>query len=155
MSLRVEDQTASAWRFGLEANSPLKACFAGPEPGHRMVSIKTGSTGIPFVERCERCGWIDPVALDHHVDNAIKINATARAQRIAVAAETEPFRFVQAPGQDLDTDEIILQSLGAAHLLGVMQGPVNASDGRRMTHIFKSTKLEIERKIRMASERKS
>ena len=144
-STGVEDQTSDEWNADA-------ACAAAFPPGHQMVSIKTSSNGVPYVERCNRCGWIDPVALEFHVTNAIKINATARAQRIAIAAEGQPFRFVQSSGQeDLDLEEILLQALAAAHLYGVEQS-ANASDGQRLTQIFKATMLELRRLIAKAKE---
>lgn len=81
---------------------------------HYMRSIRTGADKVVYVEQCATCLWIDPASLDWWADNAIKTALSARAQRIAIATETEPFAFVQQQGEALTLIEIVYQALGAA-----------------------------------------
>src|SRR4051812_29946605 len=84
---------------------------------HHMISIKVNSESIPYVERCSHCGWIDGASLEWWGHNIIKTSLSERAGRIALAAETEPFAFVQgSDGEDLTLEEILGQALGAASM---------------------------------------
>lgn len=91
-------------------------CQNMPGMEHHMVSKKldNGDTSVGYIEICTKCSWIDEMSLQWWVDDAIKQNLNARAKRIAVAAETEPFQFVQQRGEDLTLEEILFQALGAA-----------------------------------------
>lgn len=108
-----------------------------------MVSIETGGEKVRYVERCTKCGWIDPVALDGWADNAIKEAMAKRAQNIAVAAGTEPFAFVQRPGEELTFEEILFQALGAASTCWVGGTGDLEFDGSRAKSIGMATMAEL------------
>lgn len=139
----VEDQTSDEW-------DKDAICFLGTGSGHQMVSIKVASPAVPFIEQCKRCGFIEPSALTAHAENWHKQRLPRRAQRIAVAVETDPFRFVQSSEQDLTLDEILAQAFAALSSHAAALGASgHASDGKREAHIFRSLKLEIERLMRL------
>lgn len=129
------------------SGSTAAYCSAYPIDGHGMVA-RSGGSKVRFVEICQYCGWIDGAALDAYADNAVKESLTARAGRIAVAVETEPFRFIQPSSGNLPLREILLQALAAAYHVGVMTG-VN---GPRMLDILNRTQSEVERLIRLGAE---
>lgn len=79
-----------------------------------MQSIKVNSKEIRYVERCRVCGWIDGMSLSWWAEDAIKQSGSKLAQRISVATQSDPFRFVQGSREDLTLDEILGQALGAA-----------------------------------------
>lgn len=81
-----------------------------------MISIKVNSDQIRYVEQCRNCGWIDGASLSWWAEDAIKSSGSRLAQRIAVAASTEPFSFAQGSGEDLTLHEILYQALGAASM---------------------------------------
>lgn len=132
--LAEEEQPAPA--RGSDANY----CSAYPAEGHAMVSLSAGKK-IRWVERCQFCGWIDGDALDGWADNAIKESLTARAGRIAVATETEPFAIVQPSSGELDIREILTQGLAAAFSIGLGQG----FNDKRMAQILDRLHGEVER----------
>jgi hypothetical protein len=108
---------------------------------------------VRYVEQCSRCLWIDEASLDWWAEDAVKNAMPKQAQRIAVAAGTEPFAFVQSPHEELTLDEILVQALAAAQTQGILQGPVNASDGQRMSAILKALRAEVMRFQRLAEGR--
>jgi hypothetical protein len=140
----VEDQTSEEW-------ATKKCCdyFAGKQ--HHMISVKTNSRLVPFVEQCTDCSWIDGASLDWWAEDAIKGALSKRAQRIAVATETEPFAFVQSPSELLTLDEVLIQALAAASARGAELGSKgHASDGQRETAILLALRAEIQRFMRIA-----
>lgn len=130
--------------------SDANYCSAYPQEPHHMVSHSAGKK-VRWVEICSLCRWIDKDALDGWADNAIKESLSARAQRIAVAIETEPFAFVQSSSQVLQIEEILLQALAAAHELGIKQG-LHASDGQRLTQIYKAVLAEAKAAVAAAKQ---
>lgn len=113
------------------------------EEGHHMVSRSAGAK-VRFVEICTFCGWINGVALDAYADNAIKEALTARAGRIAVATETEPFAIVQPSSGEVSLREILTQGLAAAYSIG-LDGSFN---DLRMRQILDILQGEMERIVR-------
>lgn len=114
----VEDQTSEEW-------NAKKSCIGRPHNpdapaetyNHHMISIKTGSPKVPYVEQCTDCAFVDPSALEWWADNAVKLSLNDRARRIAVATDTEPFSFVNSTDHpDLDLDEILAQAMGAVSM---------------------------------------
>jgi hypothetical protein len=135
----VVDQTAEDW----------KPC---EEAAHWMISVKTGSPKVPYVERCRDCGLIDASSLEWWADNAIKMSLSARAGRMAVATETEPFAFVQSECEELQLIEVLGQALGAASVCWVGgTGPLEF-DGTRAKSVFTALLAEVERFQRLALE---
>ena len=125
-------------------------CPLSPD-GHHMVSIRTGEK-VRWVERCSLCGWIDGAALDGWADNAIKEAMTQRAKRIAVAAETQPFAFVQQTGEDLTLNEILFQALGAASVCWENPGAAGVFDSSRAKMVGEALTREVNRALHMAAE---
>lgn len=117
---------------------------------HRMVSVRTGSALIPFIERCGKCDWIDEAALTRAAEHAIKSAGTTRAQNIAVAIGTEPFAFVVRPGQDLDINEVLGQALGAASMCWEFPDLAGEFDSTRAAQIYAALRGEVGRAIREA-----
>jgi len=128
---------------GAARGSSADYCSAYPADGHHMVSHSAGRK-VRWVERCQFCGWIDAEALDGWADNAIKESLSARAGRIAVATETEPFAFVQTSTEELPLSEILLQALAAAESIGQdrLLGLTTKAD--RRTAIYKALEREVE-----------
>lgn len=118
-------------------------CSKYPLDGHAMVSRSAG-TKVRFVEICQFCGWINAAALDVYADNAIKEALTARAGRIAVATETEPFAIVQPSSGDVPLREVLTQGLAAAYSTG-LTGSFNDPRMRRILDILQG---EVERIVR-------
>ena len=112
-----------------------------------MVSHSAGEK-VRWVESCSLCGWIDAAALDGWADNAIKEALSGRAQRIAVAAETEPFAFVQRSDEELTIAEIAFQSLGAASMCWEPRPSTQVFDSTRAKQIGERLLAEIERYAR-------
>lgn len=132
-------------------NSP--ACPTNGEQTHEMISIKLGeASGVKYIERCVKCGWIDEASLNWWFENAIKQALPKRAQRIAVAASSESFAFVQSPHEELTLDEVLIQALAASQALGIQQG-LNAVDAQRLTAIFIALRAEVMRFQRLAEAR--
>lgn len=95
----------------------FSACPTNGNVQHHMISIKLGEDSpVKFIERCDCCGWIDESSLQWWVEDAIKLNNSERAKRIAVAASNSPFQFVQQAGEELTLEEILFQALGAASI---------------------------------------
>jgi hypothetical protein len=149
----VEDQTSEDW-------NAKKSCIGRPRNSdvpaeaytHHMLSVKTWSTKVPYVEVCTDCGWIDGASLEWWADNAIKNSLNERARRIAVATETEPFAFVQGSDGDLDLTEILGQALGAASVCWVGgTGPLEF-DSVRAARIFTALRGEIARQFDLERE---
>lgn len=121
---------------------------------HHMISVKTNSGHVPYVERCAHCGWIDGMSLNWWVDNAIKCQINARMRRIAVSAESEPFAFVQSSIEELPLEEILFQALGAASLAweGSETFDVNRFKGDRARAISDALLAEVQRYIDLARQ---
>lgn len=84
---------------------------------HEMLSRKMGEgTSVGYVEQCVHCHFIDEASLNWWVEDAIKNNLSKRAQRIAIAAESEPFQFAQGLDAPITLEEILFQALGAASM---------------------------------------
>jgi hypothetical protein len=143
----VEDQTSEEW-------NDRKSCLRPSRPvppsqrTHFMVSVKTASPAVPYVERCSDCSWIDPTALQWWADNAVKNSLNERARRIAVAAETEPFSFVNSAGlPEPDLDEILGQALGAASMCWVGGTGDLEFDSTRAKAIWEALRAEVDRAL--------
>lgn len=143
----VEDQTSEDWQ-------DKKACNNGEDPffSHHMISVKTGSPKVPYVEVCSDCGFIDALALEWWADNAIKLSLQARAARIAVAAESEPFNFVQSSAEELELAEVLGQAMGAASICWVGGTGSLEFDGTRAKSVFERLYAEVQRFQRLALE---
>lgn len=112
-----------------------------------MISRSAGAK-VRFVEICQFCGWINGAALDGYADNAVKEALTARAGRIAVATETEPFSIVQPSSGDVSLREVLTQGLAAAYSAG-LSGEFSDPRMRRILDILQG---EVERYARMAAQ---
>lgn len=119
--------------------------------GHHMVSHSAGQK-VKWVERCAFCGWIDAAALDRWADNAIKESISQRAQRIAVATETEPFAFVQRSDEELSLEEILFQSLGAASMCWDPRPGNLVFDSSRAAAIGHNLLAEVNRAMRESAK---
>jgi hypothetical protein len=141
-SLGVQDQTDEAFAAVYE------------NCDHRMVSIKTGSEMVPWVERCQDCGLIDPRALEQVGHQIVKKSLSERASRIAVATETEPFAFVQSVHEELDLPEVLGQALGAASVCWEERALFGAGtfDESRARAILIALTREVERFQKLALE---
>lgn len=124
-------------------------CSASPAEGHHIVSHSAGRK-VRWVEICSLCHWIDGAALDGYADNAIKESLSDRAQRIAVAAETQPFAFVQLKGQDLTLQEILFQALGAASMCWEAPEKAGVFDGARAQQVGEALLREVNRALAIA-----
>lgn len=116
---------------------------------HQMISFKTNSI-IGFVEQCERCGWIDAASLNWWAEDFLKQEISKRAQRIAVAIESQPFAFVQPPSGELSVAEVCAQALAAAATLTDEEGNF---DRQRAVSILGRLSDEVERFQRLAVEK--
>jgi hypothetical protein len=129
-----------------EGRGPARDYCPGEAEGHAMVSRSAGQK-VRWVEICSLCGWIDSAALDGWADNAIKESMTARAKRIAVAAETEPFAFAQQKGEELTLQEILFQSLGAASMCWESVDKAGVFDSTRAKEIGLALTAEVDRAL--------
>lgn len=121
----------------------VSAC-TNMEREHNMVSIKMGDdSSVGYVEICNRCNWIDEKSLQWWVEDAIKNNISKRAQRIAVAAESQPFQFVQGVDEPLTLEEILFQSLGAASMCWESPDKAGVFDSSRAKVIGESLMREV------------
>lgn len=110
-----------------------------------MIAIKMGEDrAVRWVNQCRRCTWIDPVALDGWLEAAFKERMTERAQRIAVASETQPFAFVQRSDEELTLREILYQSLGAASACWENLSKAGQFDSSRAKAIGEALEREVE-----------
>lgn len=123
----VEDQTSDKWNDNKSCLRPGNEAL-GPNAKHHMISIKTGSPKVPYVEQCSDCSWIDPRSLQWWADNAVKESLSARAVRIAAATETNPFAFVQSSDEELELIEIVFQALGAASVAWSQRALLDAGE---------------------------
>jgi hypothetical protein len=107
---------------------------------------------VRFVEQCSLCCWIDGRALDGWAEAAIKESASKMAQRIAIATETEPFKFVQQHGQVLTLREILFQAMGAASVCWSERSLMDAGefDSTRAKRIAEALQAEVDRALRHA-----
>lgn len=126
--------------------------FAGGHEGHHMVS-HSGGQMVKWVEICSLCGWIDTAALDRWAADAIINAMTKRAQRIAVATETEPFTFVQSSTEELPLKEIVGQALGAASMCWEFPDRGGIFDSVRAGQIYRALEREIEAAMERTIER--
>jgi hypothetical protein len=133
----------------LEENLVGKTC---QEIGHYMISIKTGAKLVRFVERCAECGWIDPASLDWWAEDAIKNSNSERSKRIAIAAETQPFQFVQSSGEQTTLEEILFQALGAASVCWETPEGAGIFDSTRAKEIGMALLVEVNRALGMAQQ---
>lgn len=126
---------------GLSSRGPAADfCPDYPLDGHQMLS-RTAGQRVRFVEFCQFCGWINGEALDAYAESAVKESLTARAGRIAVATETEPFSIVQPSSGDVSLREILTQGLAAAYSAG-LSGEFSDPRMRRILDILQG---EVER----------
>jgi hypothetical protein len=143
-SYAVEDQTAPEF---LE----VKSC--SPDgTDHHMISIKTSSEMVPYVEQCQNCDWIDGASLNWWAENAIKESLSDRAKRIAVATESQPFAFVQNPHEELKLTEVLGQALGAVSVAWVGGTGSLEFDSSRASAIYKALVQEVLRFQRLEIE---
>lgn len=120
---------------------------------HHMVSVQLGeATSIGYVEICSRCNWIDEASLQWWVEDAIKQNMSKRAQRIAVAVESQPFQFVQSAGEPLTLEEILFQALGAASTCWVGGTGELEFDSSRAKEIGEALLREVNRAMTLAQQ---
>jgi hypothetical protein len=132
------------------ARGPAEDYCPGQPEGHHMVSHHPGNAKlIRFVERCSLCGWIDGVALDRWAEQAYKEQMTTRAQRIALASETQPFAFVQESDADLTLQEILGQALGAASVCWEFPDRGGVFDSTRAKRIYDALEREVDRALRL------
>lgn len=137
---------------GVEVNGEGKFCLA--QEDHHMISIKLGEESpVKFIERCEHCGWIDEASLLWWVEDAIKLNASSRAKRIAVAASNSPFQFVQQPGEELTLEEILFQALGAASVCWEHPEGAGIFDSDRAKEVGVALLREVNRALEMAQHK--
>lgn len=119
---------------------------------HVMRDWQTGGKLIRSISLCAECFAVDGAALDRWAEQSFKEQMNRRSQQIALAAGTEPFAFVQATGQDLTLEDVLLQALGAATTLGAELGATgHASTGQRETAIYKALLAEVSRFQQMAA----
>lgn len=147
-SYGVEDQTSEEWQLKKACPQQVEGIVRGT---HHMVSVKTGAPGVPWVEQCQNCGWIDAASLQWWADNAVKMSLAERAQRIAVAVDTEPFAFVQRPDEELTLDEVLGQALGAASTCWSEKQVLQAGEfnGSRAAAIYRALRAEVERFMKL------
>lgn len=133
--------------LGVILNPP--DCLPGQR--HEMFSIKL-SEGHPvgYIERCRLCGWIDETSLGWWVEDALKTQMSKRAQRIAVAAETQPFTFVQHTDVDLTLEEILFQALAAASMCWENVEAAGVFDSTRAKEIGMALLREVNRALAIA-----
>lgn len=119
-----------------------------------MLSVKTNSESVPYVETCLNCGWVDGLALNWWADNFLKTQLSARAARIAVATETEPFAFAQSSDSELTLEEVLFQALGAASVCWEKKGLLQAGifNSTRAKEIGLALLAEVQRFRRLALE---
>ena len=148
----IEDQTSEEWQAKKSCTSK-KGC-APPDTAreHHMISVKTGSAKVPYVEQCTDCSFIDATSLEWWADNAIKMSLSARAQRMAVAAESEPFAIVQDSREELAIEEVLGQALGAASMCWVGGTGALEFDGKRAGEVYLVLYREVQRFQRLALE---
>lgn len=113
---------------------------------HLMQSRMGGGKLVRSVEICMGCQWIDFAALDGWAENAIKENLSRRAQRIAVASDTEPFAFVERSDEVLSMSEIAFQALGAASMCWEPR-PTGVFDSTRARSIGEAFMRELDREM--------
>ena len=113
---------------------------------HLMQSRMGGGKLVRSVEICMGCNWIDFAALDGWAENAIKESLERRAQRIAVATETEPFAFVERSDEVLSMSEIAFQALGAASMCWEPR-PTGEFDGTRARAVGEAFMRELDREM--------
>lgn len=130
---------------GAEADR-LMAC------DHHMVSIKTNSDRVKYVERCQKCGWIDGFSLNWWAENAIKEQMAARAQRIAITVESKPFAFTQSTTEELPIEEVLFQALGAASMCWDPRPYSQVFDSTRAREIGEALLDEVRRYLRLERE---
>jgi len=128
----------------------LDAC-TGMGIEHYMISRRLADGRlVRYVECCNKCGWVDETSLDWWAENAIKNAMPKRAQRIALAADSEPFAFVQSFGEELTLDEILVQALAASAHAG--RG-VKEKEAARGAAILNALRAEVARFQRLAEAR--
>jgi len=117
---------------------------------HEMVSQRLGDdTSVGFIEICRKCAWIDERSLQWWVEDAIKANMSNRAKRIAVAAESQPFRFAQQRGEALTLREILYQALGAASMCWESLDKAGTFNSTRAEEIGRALEAEVNTALAM------
>lgn len=101
-----------------------------------MITIRTGSDKIKFVEQCSRCGYLNPQVLDNWADDAAKRSLNASQMRTAMAISGEPFTFVRSSDADITLSEAIGQALGAASMCWEHPEGAGTFDSERAGRIF-------------------
>lgn len=141
----VEDQTSDEWKA-------KKSCLRDGGT-HHMISVKTDSELVRYVEQCTDCSWIDPASLTWWAENAIKVSMSKRAQRIAIAASQTPFAFIQTSGEDLTLEEIIFQALGAASMCWIGGNGDLEFDSSRAKEIGLAVMREVDRAMHLVQHK--
>lgn len=119
---------------------------ASGDEGHHMVTITVPDAKlIRMIERCALCGWIDGAGLDRWAEQAYKEQMEKRAQRIAMAAESEPFSFHQSSGEDLKLSEVLGQALGAASMCWESPEKAGVFDSTRAARVYAALEAEVLR----------
>lgn len=120
---------------------------------HVMEAISAGQL-VKWVNRCSLCGWIDKADLDGWAEDAIKKAMSQRAQRIALASQTEPFSFVQSSTDQLSIEEVLFQALGAASVCWERQTllEVGVFDSTRAKAVGEALLKEVQRFMRLERE---
>lgn len=118
-----------------------------------LMDIKTGAEKIRMITQCTRCGWVDPASLDRWAEDAIKSSISTRAQNIAVAAGTEPFTFVDRPGEPITLVEAVFQALGAASMCWIGGTGSLEFDSQRAAAVGSALVTEINRALAEAERR--
>lgn len=107
---------------------------------------------VRWLEKCSLCDWINVAALDGWAENAIKLSLNKRSQQAALAAETDPFAFVQGgDGADLSLEDILVQAFSAIQVATAAMHEIGTEQfHRRAKAIFSGSMAEIQRMIGIA-----
>lgn len=138
----------------IDQTDPQSSICERADVPHRMQSIKTNSEMVPYVEQCANCSWVDGASLNWWGHEILKRALSERAGRIAVAAETEPFAFVQSSHEDLTIEEVLGQALGAASMCWMEIRKIEGLefDSTRAKAIYEALIREVSRFHRLDLE---
>ena len=147
--MTAPNPTRSLPSIGVQPNGGDETCE------HEMVSLKmSNDCPVRYVEQCRKCQFIDEKSLQWWVEDAIKNSLSNRAKRIAIAAESQPFQFVQQKGEDLTLEEILFQAMGAASVCWAEKDRLMAGefDSSRAKEIGEALLREVNRALQMTAE---